>query len=72
MQHDFSFEGLKSFLEAAGVNVRRVRWAANEVDAVPPVGHKMRIKTIIDRKVLDFDGVIGRRRRKRSHGDKSH
>ncbi|MBS7624873.1 MAG: YbaK/EbsC family protein [Candidatus Bathyarchaeia archaeon] len=30
-----------------------------EVGAVPPVGHKMRIKTVIDRRVLGFDKVIG-------------
>jgi len=29
------------------------------VGAVPPVGHKMKIKTIIDKKVLNFDKVIG-------------
>ena len=53
---------------AAACSVRRVRWATAsevkeitgyEVGAVPPVGHKNKIKTIIDRKVLNFSTVIG-------------
>ncbi|MEM1507294.1 MAG: aminoacyl-tRNA deacylase [Candidatus Bathyarchaeia archaeon] len=129
MLRDFSSEGLRSFLESAGVNVRffrfashtmtvddaarqinvgrekiiksllficdngssvlaivpgdrrvderklaafygvkRVRWATAlevkdltgyDVGAVPPVGHKNRIKTIIDERVFRFERVIG-------------
>jgi len=53
---------------AAACNSRSVRRAAPEevksitgydVGAVPPVGHKTMIRTIIDEKVLQFDRVIG-------------
>ncbi len=53
---------------AAACNAKNVRRAAPEevksftgydVGAVPPVGHKMMIRTIIDEKVLQFDRVIG-------------
>ncbi|MDI6847521.1 MAG: aminoacyl-tRNA deacylase [Candidatus Bathyarchaeia archaeon] len=30
-----------------------------DVGAVPPVGHKMRIRTFVDEKVMRFDKVIG-------------
>jgi Cys-tRNA(Pro) deacylase len=53
---------------AAACNARNVRRATPEevknltgydVGAVPPVGHKTMIRTIIDEKVLQFDRVIG-------------
>ncbi|MBS7649337.1 MAG: aminoacyl-tRNA deacylase [Candidatus Bathyarchaeia archaeon] len=53
---------------AAACGVRRVRRASHEevkrftgydVGAVPPVYHKIKIRTIIDARVLDFDRVIG-------------
>ncbi|MEM1606800.1 MAG: aminoacyl-tRNA deacylase [Candidatus Bathyarchaeia archaeon] len=53
---------------AAVCGVRRVRWATAsevkdltgyEVGAVPPVGHKNRMRTIVDEGVFRFDRVIG-------------
>lgn len=53
---------------AAACNVKNVRRATPEevksftgydVGAVPPVGHKNMMRTVIDEKVLQFDRVIG-------------
>lgn len=53
---------------AAACNAKNVRRATLEevksftgydVGAVPPVGHKSMIRTIMDKKVLQFDRVIG-------------
>jgi len=35
------------------------RFTGYEVGSVPPVGHKRKIRTFIDEKVMSFDKVVG-------------
>lgn len=49
--------GVKRFKRANPVEVKK--FAGYDVDAVPPVGHKTEIKTVIDKRVMRPDKVVG-------------